>query len=214
MTNRPSDHWRTWMAEKAREIVSVGDAGGFVPNASVHCELNYALPEDGAGYRRLVEEWFADAAQDLSAAELDPFAHDLDLSGRGAALRNRGSPCGEPGELWDSLWVARMSRGRRTRSGRVWSPKEWASFLDDLEKVPLVVTLRLTRLGADGFPAGPWLTVTAERDFDAPHWVQLMADRSAEEFFAQPLPRRPAPVDRVSPPPPLCSRTDMSVRKP
>ncbi|MFF9912839.1 hypothetical protein [Streptomyces sp. NPDC013457] len=153
-------------------------------NASVHAELDYAVPEGPAGYRRLVEDWFADAARTLGGDALDPFANGLDLSGRGAVLRKTGARYGEPGELWGSLWTAKMARGNRTRSGRVWSPKEWGAFLDGLEKEPLEVTLELARLGRDGYPAGPWLTVTAERDFEAPEWVQLMANRSAEEFFA------------------------------
>ena len=162
----------------------MGNPGGFTPNASVHAELNYALPEGRGGYRRLVEEWFIDAARSLSGAALDPFAHGLDLSGRGAVLSKSGVPYGEPGELWGSLLTTRMARGRRTRSGRAWSPAEWESFLDGFEKVPFEVTLKLTRLGADGYPAGPWFKVTAERDIEAPEWVRLMADRSSEEFFA------------------------------
>ncbi|OKJ52618.1 hypothetical protein [Streptomyces sp. CB02261] len=99
-------------------------------------------------------------------------------------LSKSGLPYGEPGELWGSLFTTKVARGRRTRSSRAWSPSEWDAFLDGLEKVPFEVALKLTRLGADGYPAGPWLKVTAERDIEAPEWVRLTADRSSEEFFA------------------------------
>ncbi|MEU2119574.1 hypothetical protein ABZ567_28945 [Streptomyces sp. NPDC016459] len=155
--------------------------------------MDYVVPESRAGYRSLVEEWFVNAARHLSGATLNPFTNNLNLSGRGAVLKKSGVPYGEPGELWGSLWTAGMTRGRRTRVGRAWSPKEWESFFDGLEKDPFEVTLRLARLGADGYPAGPWLTVTAERDIEAPEWVRLMADRSSEEFFA---PDRSSDVQR------------------
>ncbi|MFD7965916.1 hypothetical protein ACFV5J_34515 [Streptomyces zaomyceticus] len=159
----------------------------------MHAELDYSLPEDPVGYRRLVEEWFVDSARNLGGDALDPFMQGLDLSGRGVVLRKPGLAYGEPGELWGSLWTTSMTRGKRTLRGRVWSPKEWVSFQRNLEDRPLDVTLKLARLGKDGYPESPWLTITAERDVEAPDWVRLTADRSAEEFFA---PERSSEVQR------------------
>ncbi|MER8231483.1 hypothetical protein [Streptomyces sp. NPDC094049] len=171
----------------------MGSGGAFVPNASVHAELDYALPRDPVKFRSLVEEWFVDAVRNLGGDDLAPLADDLDLSGRGAVLRKSGVPYGRPGELWGSLWTTRVSRGRRTRSGKAWSPKAWAFFLQELETEPLGVSVGLARLGADGYPGGPWLRIAAERDFEAPDWVRLMVHRSAEEFFA---PERSVEIQR------------------
>ncbi|MGW0697944.1 hypothetical protein ACWD0A_01065 [Streptomyces sp. NPDC002867] len=158
--------------------------GEFAPNSSVHAELDFALPADPSGFRRLVGGWFVDAVQKLAGPALNPFEPGLDLAGRGHVLKESGVPFGSPGELWGSLWVAEMHRGRRKRSGEVWTPAAWDAFLDRLDRVPLNATLRLSVLDPDGYPAAPWFQVTAERDVDAPEWVCLMVDRSSEDFFA------------------------------
>ncbi|MFJ8691558.1 hypothetical protein [Streptomyces roseolilacinus] len=155
-----------------------------MPNASVHAELDFALPSDASGYRRLVEGWFVDAVRDLAGPALNPFEGNLDLGGRGGVLKRSGVPYGHPGELWGTLWVADLARGRRKRSGEVWTPAAWDGFLARLDTVPFEVTLMLAVLDADGFPAEPWCTVRAERDVEAPEWVRLMVDRSSEEFFS------------------------------
>lgn len=151
-------------------------------NSSVRAELDFALPEGGTALRELVEPWFADAVRELAGSAMDPFVGALDLTGRESALMTAGAPYGRPGELWGSLWIARVLKSGRKRSGRVFSPKNWEKFLRDLESVPLEAELRLAVLGPDGYPGSTWITIGARRDYEAPEWVALTVDRSSEEF--------------------------------
>jgi hypothetical protein len=156
----------------------------FRLNASVHAEIDFRLPEDGSHFRERAESWFADAIGALAGHALDPFVQALDLTGRASVLA-KGSrrPYGRPGELWGSLWLTRQLKSGRRLTGKVWSPKNWAGFLRDLESFPLDAKISLTLLGPDGYPGSTWITIGARRDEDAAGWVALMVDRSSETFM-------------------------------
>ncbi|MFE7045708.1 hypothetical protein ACFU9X_41805, partial [Streptomyces atratus] len=153
-------------------------------NANIRVEAVFELPDAASDLRKMTEGWFEDALAELAGADLNPFAASLDLTGRSNVLRKSGIPFGEPGELWGSFAVTRNTAKGRKISSSVWSPRGWQKFLQGVEDVPLGADVRLCRLGADGYPGSPWITLSMRRQYDAPEWVTFVVDGSSQEFAA------------------------------
>ncbi|WP_327129789.1 hypothetical protein [Streptomyces sp. NBC_01727] len=148
-------------------------------NSSLRAEINLPCPEDGSAYRAVAEAWFTAALAELAGALGEEFGYDLDLSARASAITGGNSKYGPPGSFWASLLVTRAS-GRQVET--FWSPKNWRTFLRDVEKMPPEAKVQLALVGDDGFPGEPWLDVSVVRERDAPHWIALIVDRTTEEF--------------------------------
>ncbi|MDX3458487.1 hypothetical protein PV396_42245 [Streptomyces sp. ME02-8801-2C] len=148
-------------------------------NSSLRAEINLPCPEDGSAYREVAEAWFTAALAELAGALGEEFGYDLDLSARASAITGGNSKYGDPGSFWASLLVTRAS-GRMVET--YWSPKNWRTFLRDVEKMPPEAKVQLALVGNDGFPGEPWLDVSVVRERDAPDWIALVVDRTTEEF--------------------------------
>ncbi|MFE9094892.1 hypothetical protein [Streptomyces sp. NPDC007264] len=148
-------------------------------NSSLRTEIDLPCPEGGPAYRAVAEAWFTAALTELAGALGEEFGYDLDLSARASTITGGSSTYGPPGSFWASLLVTRAS-GHQVETH--WSPKNWRTFLRDMEKMPPEAKVQLAVVGPDGFPGEPWLDVSVVRERDAPDWIALVADRTTEEF--------------------------------
>ncbi|MFE7030100.1 hypothetical protein ACFU9Y_07295 [Streptomyces sp. NPDC057621] len=153
--------------------------GGTELNGTLRAEIDLPSPDDGSAYRELAEPWFTAALNALAGPLRAGFTPDMDFSGRGVAL-SRGEAA--PGELWATLAVLEPVRRRQRPYEVPWSPKNWRTFLRDVESMPGQASVVLRGIGADGHPDLPWLDVSVVRERDTPEVVSLVASRTTEEF--------------------------------
>ncbi|WP_060886860.1 hypothetical protein [Streptomyces caniscabiei] len=152
---------------------------GIDLNSTLRAEIDLLCPGDGSAYLELAEPWFTAALTELAGPLQAEFTPEADFSGRAVAL-SRGEAA--PGELWATLVVLEPVKRRQRPYEVPWSPKNWNTFLRDLESMPGQATIVLRVIGSDGHPDWPWLDVSVVRDRDTPEVVSLVASRTTEEF--------------------------------
>ncbi|WP_406361217.1 hypothetical protein [Streptomyces sp. NBC_01579] len=148
-------------------------------NSILRAELNLPCPGDGHAFRMMAERWITAALAELAGALGEEFGYNLDFSAGALAISKEKA---EPGTLWASLTVLAPVKRRQKPYEVPWTPRNWHTFLRDLESMPGESKLVLRSIGPDGHPDIPWLDVTVMRENETPELVSLSASRTTEEF--------------------------------
>ena len=150
--------------------------------SSLRAELNCRMPATADEFMEWAHRWLETALRQLGT----PLMEELEKSGplSSAGLRDRSGlvPFGEPGSVWMSLVVG-VAGGKGIRSSiSAWSPKDWEKFIARLRELPVEASVKLSRLGVDGYPDVPALNVSVVRYPEQSDWMVLSCDGSTNRM--------------------------------
>ncbi|MBV9449899.1 MAG: hypothetical protein JO345_28805 [Streptosporangiaceae bacterium] len=151
----------------------------FAAHDTLRCMIDVEMP-GAVDYARIARQWF-DAGFSVVGVE-QRAALESGPKLPPEAIR-RPMPSGPPGATWGFVSVTRYALKKVTKAGqqvfspkesaRVWSPRSWAWFLEQLTDPPHDATLGTAHLSGTGYPEDPRIRMTAVRDKQLPDWLRL-----------------------------------------